>query len=373
VDLPTNDTGTGGKSDTVPDFDTADARQASRTLQIFDTILTAASVALTAGMLSPATVVPFPALKTVYLAAYAGAFVTGVLFLVLLRTAGGHGSSRRFPAVHSVNVLAFALVLTTIAVADQFNEHDLTTFVICICGVAITSRMRPRQLIAGVGVPTLCVAAATLAADPSLGGVLTLIPILVVASAGLLIGRTLHQSRDTARDLHAALVERNEELRHLSFHDSLTRIYNRRYFMEIFGQMSAQADRYGQEISVLLLDVDHFKAVNDRLGHAVGDSVLVQICSVLSAACRRSDVIARYGGEEIVVILPATGRGGALVAAEKLRAAVEAAAFPGVPWQVTVSVGTAVRASGEDLAPFMDRVDKAVYRAKEAGRNRVAT
>ena len=171
-----------------------------------------------------------------------------------------------------------------------------------------------------------------------------------------------------------ALTRANEELARLATRDGLTGLYNRRRFDERLDECFQTFRRNGRPFALLLIDIDHFKRVNDTHGHPAGDAVLCQMAQVVSDQVRAADFVARYGGEEFVVLLPETGQVvDAQTVAEKIRAAVEAAAFPGVG-QVTISVGLSLGdASDADVRAVMRRADEALYQAKGAGRNRVVS
>jgi len=149
--------------------------------------------------------------------------------------------------------------------------------------------------------------------------------------------------------------------------DSLTGTYNRRSILDaatIYERSRAQAG----SLSILMIDVDHFKIVNDRFGHAVGDEVLRQLSDVLGRNVRAHDIVGRYGGEEFLVLLPDTGLAGALNVAEKQRAAVESQLTR--PMQITISVGVATTRVGDfNLDRTLAQADAALYAAKAAGRN----
>jgi diguanylate cyclase (GGDEF)-like protein len=134
----------------------------------------------------------------------------------------------------------------------------------------------------------------------------------------------------------------------------------------------SRARRHGQEFSLLLLDADHFKSVNDRYGHAVGDHVLRSLGDRLRERLRGEDIVARWGGEELIVALPDTGEEGAVALGEQLRGAVADAPLDAgeVDVALTVSVGLAAWA-GEDVGSLVERADQALYAAKAAGRDRV--
>lgn len=164
------------------------------------------------------------------------------------------------------------------------------------------------------------------------------------------------------------LEEANEQLERLALNDSLTGLGNRRAFETRLVQEMNQARRYGTPLSVLLLDVDGFKAYNDSFGHPAGDEVLRLLSSVLRSQGRETDFFARYGGEEFIIILPLTDAGGATVLAERLRAAVERTSWP--QRRVTASLGAATLLPDMmDDAALVVAADQALYAAKTAGRN----
>ncbi|MBI5782181.1 MAG: GGDEF domain-containing protein [Gammaproteobacteria bacterium] len=167
-----------------------------------------------------------------------------------------------------------------------------------------------------------------------------------------------------------------------SITDPLTGIYNRRYLERRLADEIARASRYGMPLSVLLIDIDHFKRVNDIYGHQVGDLVLEGMAQLIVTTLRTTDIVARYGGEEIMVIAPSTPVKTAADLAERLRKVVENASFE-VPVEldrdisalgVTVSIGVACFSQhSKDMQDLIQNVDKALYRAKSEGRNRVVT
>jgi diguanylate cyclase (GGDEF)-like protein len=190
-----------------------------------------------------------------------------------------------------------------------------------------------------------------------------------VALVNTLAVRTAHDVR------RLAIVE------HESITDPLMGIYNRRYLEPRLEDEVARALRYHTPLSVLLIDIDHFKRVNDVHGHPVGDQVLQGIARCVLQAVRESDIVARYGGEEIIVLAPNTPLNTARRLAERLRAMIEAASFAlpvsqtgaraGV-LRVTASIGVAsLGQQARDARTLIRRADEALYKAKEAGRNRV--
>ena len=181
------------------------------------------------------------------------------------------------------------------------------------------------------------------------------------------------QARDYAVVLEVKMQElesANAELERLATTDGLTGLLNHRAFQERLGQEFRRAGRYSTPLSLLILDVDKFKQFNDTFGHPAGDMVLKAVAEVLRVGARETDVVARYGGEEFVVILPLTDAAGAHIVAERIRAAVETAAWNRRPVTVSIGVCTAALHIG-DPAALIACADGALYQSKAEGRNRV--
>ncbi|SDE39233.1 sensor domain-containing diguanylate cyclase [Rhodospira trueperi] len=160
------------------------------------------------------------------------------------------------------------------------------------------------------------------------------------------------------------------ELEHKATHDVLTGANNRQQADRVLEQEARRADRMNTPVSVIMADVDHFKAVNDRFGHPVGDRVLREVVERLDARVRETDLLARWGGEEFLVILPGTDSDGAGQLAETLRLALAETPMPEVG-AVTISLGAAERRPGETVEEWVSRADQALYAAKASGRNAV--
>ena len=175
--------------------------------------------------------------------------------------------------------------------------------------------------------------------------------------------------------IEATLKNHQQALRHIATNDGLTGIYNRRSFDTIIANELNRAKRYGREFSLLMIDIDHFKIVNDDFGHMAGDTILRTLAEKLSGQLRSNDHLARYGGEEFAVILPETPLDMAHLLAERVRTSVGEQDYEvgnTSPVYITISVGvSSFPEQAETIKELILNADSALYNAKKTGRNRV--
>lgn len=179
------------------------------------------------------------------------------------------------------------------------------------------------------------------------------------------------------------LGRQREAMARLACTDPLTGLYNRRHFFEAGEREIERSRRHNQPLSLLIIDADHFKQVNDQFGHQAGDQLLREVTRIIRDTLRTSDILARYGGEEFAIILPQTSRPGAFQLAERLRAAVAAIKLDAATGrgpreggshgvlQVSISIGVTQLRDDDSMDTLLDRADNALYKAKNEGRNRV--
>ena len=187
------------------------------------------------------------------------------------------------------------------------------------------------------------------------------------------VGAAQRRADEDRRRLEQLVEERTAELKILATTDALTGTLNRRRFFEEAEEERARSVRYKHPLSLAMLDLDHFKAINDCFGHAVGDEALQRAAAVMRKAVRRQDRVGRYGGEEFGVLFPETGLDEALRVAERLRREVanEDMRAGDAPVQLRVSCGVAACRTDESIDATLRRADAALYRAKQDGRDRV--
>jgi diguanylate cyclase (GGDEF)-like protein len=165
-----------------------------------------------------------------------------------------------------------------------------------------------------------------------------------------------------------------KEMGQLAITDSLTELYNSRHFFRQIKQEIERTARYRHNLSLLLLDIDHFKQYNDTWGHLEGDKVLMSIGRIINACMRAMDTAYRYGGDEFAVLLPETDLQPAGMVGHRIKNLISQKIFepePAVDASITISIGAAEFRSGEDVSSFIHRADQALYRSKENGRNRL--
>ena len=183
--------------------------------------------------------------------------------------------------------------------------------------------------------------------------------------------KKLEEKFNKLKDKYSKVLKENNSLKGLVYKDSLTKLYNQKFLQEELERKIQSHKRYGEEFSVLFIDVDHFKRVNDNNGHLVGSKILVQLGDLIKKNLRRTDYAFRYGGDEFVVILSQSKLKQAKTAAEKIRKAVEGESFS-EGLKITVSVGIAGVPHHIDTAEgVLKMADEAMYEGKKQGRNTV--
>jgi two-component system cell cycle response regulator len=173
--------------------------------------------------------------------------------------------------------------------------------------------------------------------------------------------------------INARAFKMRKRLEYLAVTDGLTGLFNHRHSFELLEKEMARSRRYKHPLSILLIDIDDFKRVNDEFGHRAGDKVLEELGSCLHSLLRASDIAGRYGGEEFIIILPETTLSNAAKVGEKIRKTLAAKSLYGINRPLTVSIGAVEFRDGETAEALVNRVDELMYRAKVNGKNRVET
>jgi len=172
------------------------------------------------------------------------------------------------------------------------------------------------------------------------------------------------------KSLEISLKENNAEFKKIAITDHLTNIYNRAYFDKEVQNALNKFNRYHHIFSILLIDIDHFKNINDTFGHIEGDNVLIKFAEIINLNLRQTDIFARWGGEEFVILIPYTNKENAIIVADKIRIEIQNYRFSN-KYNITCSIGVTQIKKGDTKSSLLTRVDQALYEAKEDGRNKV--
>jgi diguanylate cyclase (GGDEF)-like protein len=275
----------------------------------------------------------------------------------------------RFASYAGLVVVAFAYLYGALSVWFDTGYYIYAAFIVTGFVVARTSR-KVRWAIEGFGALALTLTGIyERGMGPGLASLVNiLVPLALAESSAQAVERIRLEGEISLRDLKT----RNEELEELAYRDPLTHLYNRRYGFESLRKNISFARRYESELHILELDIDHFKKVNDELGHPVGDTVLVGIAKILEGSIRDSDLAARIGGEEFLVILPQVRSEQAQGVANRIRDLTARTTFGCVPWRITVSIGVTSLREEDTAESIFSRADGFLYNSKRGGRNRVS-
>jgi diguanylate cyclase (GGDEF)-like protein len=363
-------------ADAVPQAPSAPSpqRDARQALRLRRYLMAASTSLLAAALLFICYWLGLLALET----ALGGAALIGffiALFFALFRS----GLNLRFrdPSLTAEMILAAVLVLAYLMYHAGPARAALSLFypVALLFGVLRldTARLLALALVAFGAHATVLALSGSLWGLAASQGWMQLATLAIVLPWFALMGGYVNKLRRRLSDSNRRLKDAVDRAESIAMRDVLTGAYNRRHLLDVLRREMARAQRVAAPLAVCMFDIDHFKRINDNWGHAAGDAVLRHFATLATAGLRAVDVFGRFGGEEFLLILPDTEARGAAVVAERIRAAVEQCAFPGVPagHQVTATIGVAGRAREESADALVARADLALYRGKDAGRNRV--
>jgi diguanylate cyclase (GGDEF)-like protein len=195
--------------------------------------------------------------------------------------------------------------------------------------------------------------------------------LFLYALVGYLTTLTIEYARRKTFHLEEELRRKNTILESISVKDPLTGLFNRRYMMDLLVHHILLSRRHCKPFSQGIIDIDHFKRVNDTLGHLTGDDVLKEIARIIKIAVRISDLVFRFGGEEFIILFPETNLENASIVMERIRKSIESNVFNGVPWKISASGGFTELLATDSPETILKRSDELLYKAKMEGRNRV--
>lgn len=308
-----------------------------------------------------------------------GMLLSMVVFLLAAMRLRQTGRQRPVFTLSVLQVLALFVVAGAITAADQLITTNITPFVLACLAAGALFIFRP---IASAVIFTAGFAVFVILIDRSVNPDVLLtnrINALAAAGLGFVLSLAswrhliveLRQRREIERQ-SAELERVNKELKSMAFTDSLTGLPNRRYFDQAMERTLAIIARGGKPASIIEFDLDFFKNVNDTLGHTAGDEILRQIAALAGETTRKADLLARYGGEEFILLLPETPLDGAVTVAENLRRRIASHTFRAGGWEITLTGSFGVAEIRSDTGEnFYRAVDRALYRAKQKGRNRI--
>lgn len=193
--------------------------------------------------------------------------------------------------------------------------------------------------------------------------------VFLISIVGSIIAVVMFRFRAKVFMDHKIIEDKNFKLMEINMQDSMTKLLNHKSIIDMLRQEVLRTNRYDLELSVFLMDIDHFKKVNDTYGHPTGDKVIIQVAETMRHICRETDHLGRYGGEEFLIILTNTNRKQAMILAERIREHIELADF-GEPSPITISGGVSTYTS-ETAKELIYKADEAMYEAKNGGRNRI--
>ena len=309
---------------------------------------------------------------------WSAASVAGMLVLVTLIRSG---LNRRFgdPAL-TMQQMLYAILCAAWAYSFAGQAHSLVGIILAVILMFGMFGLTSRQ-VTWVGVYTLGIFGFVMGLSSQrnpehypIGEELVFFMMLCIMVIGVgLLTMRLHAMRDRLRRQKVELEAALAHIHRLATHDDLTGLVNRRHMQELLENERMRLDRTEQDWCVALIDLDHFKSVNDAHGHAIGDEVLRALSRHAHTLIRRTDVLSRWGGEEFVLLLPNTPIGMATISLERLREHFHAnpLVVQGIALPVSFSAGLTEHLRGETVAQTLERADKLCYQAKTLGRNRV--
>lgn len=308
--------------------------------------------------------------KPLVQAAYLASFGIGVAVSLVLYTLWRFGAVQRGQTFYIWFVLAEGVAIT---LCDLQLTGDFSSYVLILFGTALLYSAPLGWYVLAFGLSWAALFTGMVLTVPNALALTPLAATGVLTAVGILAGVLLELRRIRTEVLALELERKNLEWKEASLRDPLTGLHNRRFLFEWLDVQLAQSRRNGQPLSVALVDLDHFKTVNDTAGHDVGDQVLKEAARWLSEALRTADVVARFGGEEFVLVFPSASEETARAVVARCLDQFRQSRVEGWSEAVTFSAGLATLGPTETIKELFHRVDRLLYQAKETGRNRIVS
>lgn len=306
-----------------------------------------------------------------YFVLWSALVLISLMFRVFISTVNKTNNYHLLDKIILAYSVSMCCVAASVTALDATGGNDLTAYSYTILGFATAYRASIGKYLVitlATFIYFLCFLTLVLKQPASLSLIL---PILVLNVISVFIAVSLEGNRKKMVRLSSQLEVTNRRLKDESIRDPLTQLYNRRYLTDYLMRKVKEFVRSNESLCVAICDLDHFKKVNDELGHLIGDRALESFAQMLHRVGRETDIHIRFGGEEFVIVMPKTNLQQALVSIDRLRAATSSHQFDGIPWQQTVSVGLTEIKHGDNYDTLLARADSFVYEAKSRGRNQV--
>ena len=306
-----------------------------------------------------------------YFVLWAALVISSLVFRLFISSVSKKNNYRLLDTTILLYATTMCCVSASVTGLDSIGTSDLTAYSYTILGMATAYRASISKYVVITLVTFLYFNVFYIFVLEQQITASLLLPILVLNVISIFIAVSLEANRKKMVHLSSQLEVTNQRLRDESISDPLTKLYNRRYLTDYLMRKVKEFSRSKESLCVAICDLDHFKKVNDELGHMVGDKALEAFAELLKRIGRETDIHIRFGGEEFVIVMPKTNLQQALVSIERLRNATHAFEFENIPWPLTVSVGLTEIKSDDSYDSLLARADTFVYEAKSRGRNQI--
>ncbi|MBK8395416.1 MAG: diguanylate cyclase [Leptospiraceae bacterium] len=308
-------------------------------------------------------------LYSVYIGVYSILISITVAFSFLV-----HFLNRKHIRIHFIYLFYFNVFIIstlTLNILNFYTSEDLSLFAFVVMSIPLILRTKFLNYI----LIYLCILVTFIYTliffHIGKTDALRITQIFLYTFVGFLTTVTIEYARRKTFHLEEELRKKNNLLESISVKDPLTGVFNRRYMMDLLVHHILLSRKTNQPFSQGIVDIDHFKKINDTLGHLTGDDVLKEIATIIKSTVRESDLVFRFGGEEFIILFPETDLENANTVMQRIRVVIESHNFSGVPWKVTTSGGFTVLSDTDSPDSILQRSDELLYKAKEEGRNRI--